>query len=161
MFKAIREQKDGITRFRLSGKITEMTDLVSHLGELPDRVDIVCRELTQINSLGIKAWIEFFSQASKKNLMFTFSECPPPMVELLNYISGFNCGGLVLSVSLPFTCEACAQELRGVVRAEDLKRVSYKLPPVKCPKCSSKAHFDDDPQNYFAFLIRQHQRLAG
>lgn len=150
-----REQKNGLTSIKISGSIDEHVDLRKEIGAMPARVNIVCREISQINSLGVKAWIDFFSKAASSRIQFTFSECPPPIVEQLNYITNFSCNGQVVSVSVPFICENCHKELRGTVKSEDLKKVAYKLPPIKCPKCNAKAFFDDVPEEYFAFLIRQ------
>ncbi len=155
MITVTREHKNGVTSIKLSGSIDEHVDLPKEIGAMPAQVNILCREITQINSLGVKAWIDFFTRAAGAKIKFTYSECPPPIVEQLNYITNFSCGGQVLSVSVPFTCESCHKELRGVVRSEDLRKVAYKLPPIKCPKCGAKAVFDDVPEEYFAFLIRQ------
>jgi DNA-directed RNA polymerase subunit RPC12/RpoP len=155
MVTVTREQKAGLTSIKIAGTIDEHVDLHKEIGAMPARVNIVCREISQINSLGVKGWIEFFTKAANSKIQFTFSECPPPIVEQLNYITNFASGGQVISVSVPFTCESCHKELRGTVKTEDLKKVTYKLPPIKCPKCSSKAVFDDVPEEYFAFLIRQ------
>jgi DNA-directed RNA polymerase subunit RPC12/RpoP/anti-anti-sigma regulatory factor len=155
MLKVVREKKNHTVHLRLSGTIDEHMDLPREIGPLPEKVVIVCREISQINSLGAKAWVEFFGAAAKAGLNFCFAECPPPMVEQLNYITNFACGGLVVSVSVPFNCEECGREFRGVVKSDDLKQVAYKLPPIKCPKCQARASFDDVPEEYFAFLIRQ------
>jgi DNA-directed RNA polymerase subunit RPC12/RpoP len=155
MLTVTKEQKGDVMIIRLSGTIDEHVDLDKEIGTLPSRVEIVCREIFQINSLGVKAWIDFFTKAASNRVHFAFAECPPPIVEQLNYITNFGCGAPVVSVFVPFSCEKCHRELRGVIKSEDLKKVSFKLPPIKCPKCSSKAHFDDIPEEYFAFLIRQ------
>ena len=155
MVTVTREQKNGLTSIKIAGTIDEHVDLHKEVGAMPPKVNIICRDISQINSLGVKAWIEFFTKAAGARVEFTFSECPPPIVEQLNYITNFACGATVVSVSVPFTCESCHKELRGVVRSEDLKKVAYKLPPIKCPKCAAKAHFDDVPEEYFAFLIRR------
>lgn len=155
MLIVTRDQKDGLTSIKLAGTIDENVDLQKEIGAMPARVNIMCREITQINSLGVKVWMDFFNKAAASRIQFTFSECPPPIVEQLNYITNFSCGGQVTSVSVPFTCERCHKELRGTVKAEDLKKVAYKLPHIKCPKCNAKALFDDVPEEYFAFLIRQ------
>jgi DNA-directed RNA polymerase subunit RPC12/RpoP/anti-anti-sigma regulatory factor len=155
MITVTREQKNGVASIKIAGTIDEHVDLQKEIGPLPAQVNVICREISQINSLGVKAWIDFFSQAAHHQIEFTFSDCPPPIVEQLNYITNFSCGGHVVSVSVPFTCENCHKELRGTVKSEDLKKVFYKLPPIKCPKCSAKALFDDVPEEYFAFLIRQ------
>jgi hypothetical protein len=155
MFTATHEEKDGAALIRLTGSIDEQVDFEKSIGPLPPKVEFACKDIIHINSLGVKAWMDYFAKKAAEKISFSFSECPPPIVEQLNYILHFACGGKILSVSVPFSCEQCHRELRGVVKCEDLKRVSYKLPAIKCPKCNAKAHFDDAPEAYFAFLIRQ------
>lgn len=157
MLTVTREEKDGVFRLKLSGTVDEHVSFDELIGELPPKVEVVCRDLSQINSLGVKAWVDFWAKMTGRGTELLFSECPPPIVEQLNYITNFSGGGTVVSVSVPFNCEKCHKELRGIVKSEDLRKVAYKLPPVKCPKCNAKAHFDDSPEDYFAFLIRQSQ----
>jgi DNA-directed RNA polymerase subunit RPC12/RpoP len=155
MLTVAREEKGDVTHLRMAGTIDEHVDLEKSMGPLPKQCVVVCREISQINSLGVKSWVDFFGRASRDQVSFSFAECPPPIVEQLNYITNFACGGPVISVSVPFTCEKCHKELRGVVKSEDLRKVAFKIPPIKCPKCGAKAFFDDVPEEYFAFLIRQ------
>jgi hypothetical protein len=154
MITVTREQKSGLTSIRISGTIDEQVDLQTEIGALPARVNIICRDVTGLNSSGVKSWIEFFGKAAAARIQFTFSECPPSIVEQLNYISNFGCGGKVISVSVPFTCSQCRNEARGTVKTEDLKSVAYQLPPVKCPQCGAPSSFEDSPEEYFGFLIR-------
>jgi anti-anti-sigma regulatory factor len=155
MLTLTREQKNGQTLIRLSGAIDENVDFNKTFGDLPQNVEIVCRDITYINSPGVRAWMIFFNRAASSGVQFTFSECPPPLVEQLNYISNFGCGGTVSSVSVPFACAPCRTEIRGTIKSLDLKQVAYRVPSVKCPKCGSSAKFEEVPEEYFGFLIRQ------
>lgn len=153
--KVIREKKGGIDQVRLAGVIDEHTDLAAEIGTLPSPVNIVCREIVMIQAAGVKAWIEFFQAQSSAGVRLAFTECPPAVVEQLNYINHFTAGGRVISISVPFTCSNCGKELRGTIKTEDLKRVSYRLPPIKCVRCGGQARFESAPEVYFAFLIRR------
>jgi anti-anti-sigma regulatory factor len=155
MIQVTREQKDGLTSIRIAGSIDESVDLQAAVGAMPARVNINCRDISYLNSTGVKAWMEFFGRASGAGIQFSFSECPPAVVEQINYMNGFVCGGSVSSISVPFTCTQCGGEMRGTVKTEDLRHVAYQLPHVKCAKCGGQASFDETPEEYFAFLIRQ------
>jgi anti-anti-sigma regulatory factor len=149
------EDRGGVALIRLVGSIDENFDLERELGgPLPQNCEINCRDVSQVNSLGMKAWVNFFSRAAARGVQFAFTECSPAIVEQLNYITNFACGGRVLSVSLPFNCASCPRELNGVVRSEELRRASFRVPPIRCPRCGRAAHFDESPEEYFAFLIR-------
>lgn len=155
MITVTREQKNGLTSIRISGIIDEQVDLQAKIGALPARVNIICRDIAALNSSGVRAWMVFFGRAAKARIHLTYSDCPPSIVEQLNSIKNFGCGGKVISVSIPFTCSQCRNEARGTVKTEDLKSVAYQLPPVKCPKCGAPASFEDTAERYFGFLIRQ------
>src|SRR4051794_8777004 len=128
MLTVTREQKDGVTRVILSGIIDESSDLVKQIGSSGGRMEIICTEIVGINSLGVKAWIDFFSVLAARRVPFSFSQCPPPIVEQLNNITNFSCGGAVTSVLAHFTCQKCNHEARVLVRSENLKKMGYNLP---------------------------------
>ncbi len=155
MATVAKELKDGVLLVHLGGVIDEAVDLGREIGPFSGEAQFVCREISQINSYGVKGWIEYFRKLADQGGKFTFAEVPPCLVEQLNYVKGFGCGGAVISLSVPFVCLHCHRELRGVVDAGDLRRISYRLPPIKCPNCGAKADFDDEPEEYFAFLMRQ------
>lgn len=155
MITVTREQKNGLTSIRISGNIDEQVDLHKEIGALPARINVICRDISAIHSSGAKAWMEFFGKAANAKMQLTFSECPPPIVEQLNYFNNFACGGKVTSVSVPFTCSQCRNEARGTIKTEDLKLVAYQLPPVKCPQCGAQSSFEGSAEEYFGFLIRQ------
>lgn len=154
MVNVAKEQKGTALVVRLSGSIEENVNFEQLIGPPPAELHIVCKEVTRINSVGVKAWIKYFSGAQAKGTKIRFQECSTAIVEQINLISNFIAGGVVESIYVPFSCSSCQSELVGLFKAEDLKKLNFKMPELKCTKCSGKAVFDDIPEEYFAFLMR-------
>jgi hypothetical protein len=150
----VKEQKGSSLNVRLSGSIEESVDFERLIGAPPADLVVNTKEVPRINSVGVKAWIKYFQAAQAKGTKLHFVECSSAIVEQINLISNFVCGGVVESVYVPFACEKCKTELVGLFKVEDLKKLALKLPELKCTKCGGKAVFDDIPEEYFGFLSR-------
>ena len=121
----------------------------------PSRFRITsCWRFSSINSVGVKAWIRYFQSLAAKGVKVSFTECSTAIVEQINLISNFTCGGRVESIYVPFACTNCKSELVGLFKTDDLKKTQLKLPDLKCSKCGGKAVFDDVPEEYFSFITR-------
>ncbi len=154
MVNVAKEQKGTALVVRLSGSIEENVNFEQLIGPPPGELHVVCKEITRINSVGVKSWIKFFSGAQAKGTKIRFQDCSTAIVEQINLISNFTAGGVVESIYVPFSCGGCKSELVGLFKCEDLKKLNFKLPELKCSKCAGKAVFDDIPEEYFAFLMR-------
>lgn len=154
MVNVTKEQKGEVLLVRLTGSIEESTNLSSLIGPPPKELHVNCKEVPRINSVGVKAWIKYFSDAQAKGSRIKFQECSTAIVEQINLISNFTCGAQVESIYVPFSCQTCKMELVGLFKTEDLKKLQLNLPDLKCSKCGGKATFDDIPEEYFSFLMR-------
>ncbi len=154
MVNAIKQEKNNILFVRLIGSIEETVNFDELLGPAPSEMEINCKEIPRINSVGVKAWIKYFQNCHKKGTVLRFTECSIAIVEQINLISNFTCGGSVESIFLPFSCSSCKSELIALYKTADLKKLQLKLPEFKCTKCSNPANFDDILEEYLAFLIR-------
>jgi hypothetical protein len=154
LLNVIKEQKGPVLIVRLSGSIEESVNFDEVLGPPPAEMDINCKEIPRINSIGVKAWIRYFQGAQAKGTRIRFLECSTAIVEQINLISNFTCGGEVESIYVPFSCTQCKTELVGLFKTEDLKKLDLELPELKCSKCGGKAIFDDIPDEYLGFLTR-------
>jgi anti-anti-sigma regulatory factor len=154
VLNVVKEQKGSAVLVRLSGSVEESVNFDQLIGPPPAELIVSCKEIPRINSVGVKAWIKYFQSAQAKGTKLTFIECSTAIVEQINLISNFNCGGAVESIYVPFACTSCKSELVGLFKTADLKRLNLKLPELKCSKCSGKAVFDDIPEEYFGFLTR-------
>jgi anti-anti-sigma regulatory factor len=154
VINVIKEQKGDVLVVRLVGSIEESVVLDKLIGPPPPALDINCKGVSRINSVGVKSWIRFFQNCQAKGTKLRFLECSTPLVEQINLISNFLCNGTLESVYVPFSCSKCHSELVGLFRTEDLKKMNLIIPSLKCNKCGGKAEFDDIPEEYFAFLSR-------
>jgi hypothetical protein len=151
---ASKEQKGDVVVVKLSGAIEESVNFDQLIGPPPPVLHVNSKEIKRINSVGVKAWIKYFQGAASKGTKLTFIECSTAIVEQINLISNFTCGGQVESIHVPFSCSSCGTELVGLFKTEDLKKIQLKLPTLNCSKCGGKAVFDDIPEEYLGFLMR-------
>jgi hypothetical protein len=149
-----KEQKGNLLSVRLMGSIEESVNFDQLLGPPPPEMEVNCKEIPRINSVGVKAWIKYFQACQAKGTKLRFKECSIAIVEQINLISNFTCGGTVVSLFVPFSCSTCKSELVGLFKSEDLKKMGLNIPDLKCTKCNGKAIFDDIPEEFFSFLSR-------
>ncbi len=152
MLQAQRDEAPGGVVVKLTGTIEENVNFEQLIGPFEGLLEVNCRNITRINSVGVKTWIRFFQGLKAQGKNFKFSECSHPIVEQMNVISNFTCGGEVESVLLPYSCAKCAKEFVASVKTEDLKSRGLQIPKVKCEKTECAAVFDDDPEEYLYFL---------
>jgi anti-anti-sigma regulatory factor len=151
-----REQQGNTLILHLSGEVNEAVDFAKTIGATAPDTVLNCKEVSRVNSVGVKGWVRYFQEQAKGGTKLRFVECSPAIVEQLNIIMNFSCGGKVESVYVPFVCTSptCKKNLVGLFKTEDLKRLNFNLPAVKCSKCGSEAIFDDLPEEYFRFASR-------
>ena len=118
MLKINSDLQGDVLNLELNGSIDENAQFAEQVGEVSaSEVHVICREIPRINSVGVKAWIKFFQTVSEKGAKLVFKECSTAIVEQMNLISNFRCGGEVESVYVPFTCEDCGHKLVGLFNA--------------------------------------------
>lgn len=154
MLNVVKEQTGSALIVRLVGSIEESASFEKLLGTPAPEMHIYCKEVSRINSVGVKGWIKYFLDAKEKGSRLKFFECSPAIVEQINLISNFTAGGQVESIYIPYSCQQCRAELLGLCKAEDAKRMISGVPSLKCSKCGGTAEFDDIPEEYFNFLTR-------
>jgi hypothetical protein len=156
MLKCEKSKQGSVETFKLSGIVNETFSL-----DPPEtqELHVFCGGITRINSVGVKGWIQYFTGVSQMGVKLIFKECSPLIVEQLNMISNFSCGGTVESIQVPFTCQKCVCGAGGMslvakFSCDALKKANFQIGAAKCPKGDSQAVFDDFPEEYFAFLMR-------
>lgn len=154
MLNVSKEQVGNVLVVRLSGSIEESANFDKLIGTPVGEMQIHCKDVPRINSVGVKAWIKYFQGAQARGTKLKFTECSTAIVEQINLISNFTCGGVVESIYVPFACEKCRTELIGLFKTDDLKKLKFELPDLKCSKCGGKTVFDDIPEEYFGFLMK-------
>lgn len=154
MVNVTKENRGKTLVIKIVGSIEETVDFDELFGPPPEDMEINCKEVPRINSVGVKGWIRYFQNCRAKGTNLHFVECSTAIVEQINLISNFTCGGSVDSIFVPFSCSKCKSELVGLFKTADLKRIEFKLPDLKCTKCGGAATFDDIPDEFFSFLMR-------
>lgn len=154
MVNVIKEQKGNVLVVRLTGSIEESVNFDQLIGPAQPEMQLFCKEVPRINSVGVKAWIKYFQIAASKGSKVRFFECSTAIVEQANLISNFIPSGAIESLYVPFSCTNCKSELVGLFKTDDLRKMGGNMPELKCTKCGGKAVFDDIPEEYFAFLSR-------
>ncbi len=154
MLQATKEQKGNVLAVRLIGTVEETVNFDGLIGPPPTELEVNCKEIARMNSVGIKSWIKYFQSCQTKGTKLKFTECSTAVVEQINLISNFICGGSVESIVVPFACTSCKSELAGVFTTENLKKMELNVPDLQCSKCGNKAVFDDIPEEFFGFLLR-------
>lgn len=154
MINVTKEQKGKVLVVKLTGSVEENVNFEQLIGAPPEELEVNSREIQRINSVGVKAWIKYFQTCQAKGTKLTFSECSTVIVEQMNLISNFTCGGSIKSVYVPFLCSQCQSELIGLFETANLKQIITKPMALKCSKCGGKAEFDDIAEEYFTFLLR-------
>ena len=156
MLKVTREQQGNTLVLHLSGDINETANFAKDLGETAPDTVLNCKEISRINSVGVKTWVHYFQACAQKGTKLRFVECSPAIVEQLNLISNFSCGGKVESIYVPFACTGagCKKAFVGLFKTQDLRNSGFELPAVKCKICGAEAIFDDLPEEYFLFASR-------
>ena len=154
MINIVKEVNGGTLTVRLVGSIEESVNFEELIGATPQTLVVNTKEVSRINSVGVKGWIKYFQSLKAKGTQLHFIECSTAIVEQINLISNFTCGGSVDSIFIPFACESCKTELVGLFKTDDLKKSGLNIPSVKCSKCGGTAEFDDIPEEYLGFLDR-------
>lgn len=152
MVQVSKEQKGTAQVIRLSGTIEESVDFAQLLGSLTGEVRVNTKGITRINSVGVKAWIQYFQGQTAKGTKLVLEECSTAIVEQINLISNFSAGGKIESIYVPYACPKCRTEFTSLFKTDDLKKSGMAVPNVKCPKGDAEGEFDDVPEEYLGFL---------
>lgn len=147
-----RDNAANPVKIALSGVVDETTDFLSSIGKQSNSFDVYCREVTRINSVGIKLWREYFGKLRTSNTTLRFFELSPPLVATVNYISDFISNKEIHSVLAPFHCSNCNHTSLKLFTTDELKSSSADLPKIQCDKCKGPAEFDEIPDEFFSFL---------
>lgn len=138
---------------KFDGPIDEEAGL--HLMPLYDRVGkkiiFNFREVTFINSNGIRAWV-LFLRDFKNDRVIEFEECAPVVVAQMNMLPSFRQKQPVRSAYVPFTCTQCKLVALELYMAKDFPADINSLKPGRCKKCGSQTATEDVEEDYFGFV---------
>ena len=147
-------QQDGdTTTVCLSGEIDETASLI--FPQIKDHVKQNVRfnfkNVDNINSSGVRAWISFFRPFAKE-FPVVFEEVPPNIVIQLNMIPSFYEGHPVESVYGNFVCDYCGhQKLQRFDHSGDgMPDIDTEIEDIPCDNCGKMMEFEED-DSFFAF----------
>lgn len=149
------ESRQGWDVVRYKGPINEDAEvqLAQILPRLGPKVVMNFKQVSSVNSCGVRTWVNFMRDASKGR-EFQFEECTPEIVMQMNMIPSFRGTAKVRSVFSAYMCEGCGYE--GNVLFESGKNLpsssGAEIAPQKCPKCSNEMEAAELEEEFFAFV---------
>lgn len=148
-----RLEKDEKVVFDFSGVIDENTDLSkSELG-LAKEIILNLKEISAINSYGIRSWI-IWIRTAPENCRIIYKSCPKIIVDQINMVIGFlPKNGNVESFYVPYYCESCDIEKKILFRNGIEFNSDSICPPenICCDKCDGAIKIDVIEKNTLNF----------
>ena len=157
MINVIKEAQGTALVIRLAGSVDETVNFDQALGEpTQPEVHLYLKELSRLNSFGVRQWVKYFSRLSDAGKTVRIFEASPGVVQQLNFMVNFVPKGIVESVCAPYICTNCKGNFMSVFKSADLKKSGFQVPKLNCPKCGTPtAEFDDIEEEYFGFLAKK------
>ena len=146
----VREQA-GKMVLTLSGVIDENADLSALLDLHASSVEINLKGIRRINSFGVRSWIDAIRQVPASTRV-VFVQCPSPVVDQCNMVTGFLGHGILQSFFAPMTCEECDEQLDQLFETAKCRELGGTLPPTPCPRCGREMEVDDLEEQYLLFV---------
>jgi len=137
-------------RVVIKGDITEATSFRDLLPVMVGRVDFDVSQVTYINSLGVREWVDFLKAAPIQG--YEFHACSIPFVIQASLVEDFVGRGTLTSFFAPYHCEECDLQEERLLQSATILAGALTPPVFTCPNCEGELEFDDIPRRYFAFL---------
>ncbi len=147
-------QPSGV-RVAFRGFINESTQLPINHRDLAFPLDIDLSGVTLINSMGLRTWMLFIVDVSKRGPV-TLHRVPEVMVRQFCMVAGSHGGAVVRSVLAPYRCDACgAASTQELTIGVDVVPATYSKPPPRkpCARCAAPSSFDDIADAFFSFTL--------
>ena len=123
------------------------------LQTLGPKVIVNFKQVENVNSCGVRAWITFMRDLEKGRSL-VFEECTPEIVSQINMIPNFKGKAVVQSVYGGYSCPKCGhQQLHLFEKGKNLPaNAGGAVEEVKCVKCASVSELDEIEEEYFAWV---------
>lgn len=138
-----KKESQGRTSITLSGVIDERTSFESAIGSTQSSLDIHCKGISRINSIGVKNWVRFFSNLRKKGVRLRFLECSSAVVQQLEFFHHFVEPQEIESVFISLVCDFCGKNEEKLSSIQDLRKLGFRAPLWKC-SCGGNLILDDE-----------------
>lgn len=147
---AIEQVMNGQNRTLLfSGELDEMSRFDT-IQDLQGTLVINFREVTSINSFGVRNWANFMATLAGRQVIY--EECPPHIVRQLNRIPSFQAHARVESVFIRYICEKCQAEKMSLVSRKAFESKEQIPETMPCEICKEgEMEFDGQLDQYFSF----------
>lgn len=142
-----------------TGTVVEVSGWLDGHATLPDlgfisgTLTINLYELSFINSLGIRDWVDWIKNVrTEKGIILT--RCSPPFVRQISILQNFIPHGVtVQSICVPYYCDQCEREERRLI---EIGTLLDSLPAdIQCVMCKGDMAMDVIKHIYFKFLEKQ------
>lgn len=123
------------------------------LQTLGKNVIVNFRQVQNVNSCGVRAWITFMRDLEKgRNVIF--EECTPEIVSQINMIPNFKGKADVQSLYGSYTCPECGNQQNHLfLKGKNLPSSSSEsAEEVKCTKCGKRSELDELEEEFFAWV---------
>ncbi len=148
-------QPDGKMEMSISGSLDENSEvfLNNALSEMQTSCVIDFSGTSNVNSCGVRAWIQFLQKAEQKAKII-YRNCVPDIVIQMNMIPAFKGQSKVVSLQAPFYCESCGTTKNITQKAEDvsLEKLISDTENIPCEVCKENMEFEEVAEDYYAFL---------
>ena len=148
---------DDVDMIFLNGKINE--DAGGPLNDLLEKIGPKCtinlKEINEINSLGVRLWVNFMRKFEQTRSVI-LEECTPEIIKQINMIPNFKGKSTIHSLYARFICDNCgSKKLELFKTGENMpkKQEAVHLHEVKCPSCSKKMEMEEVEDEFFACII--------
>ncbi len=150
--------------FQFCGQIDEEA-VFPEINDMGSDVVVDLQQVTAINSVGIRAWIMWFSSYS--STLFTFVNCPKALVMQMNMVEGFLPEkNEVVTLQVPFFCEECDEEKdmmmsvgKEILIEGDSIKLNFDKTTICGPDCDPE--LDVNEAKFFRFLLNRSSNQAA
>ena len=154
-FSVEKKDADNTTTIKLSGCIDEDSRINQLFEGTLDNVIVDLNEITMINSVGIREWVNSIeaAQATKK---ITLLKIATSVVAQINMVANFTANSEIISFFAPYYCDECQEEQDFLLEYDkDFPDKKNPVAPVfQCATCKNDLEFDDVEERYFNFIKR-------
>lgn len=123
------------------------------LGGLGPKVKINFKQVSMVNSCGVRSWVNFMRDAEVDREII-YSECTSEIVMQINMIPSFRGKSEIESVYGSFICDDCGhsenrlfEQGKNMPASED-----EEIEAVSCIKCGSEMEMEELEEEFFAFI---------
>ena len=137
------------------GPINEEAEvhLAKVLEGLGPKVRINFKQVSMVNSCGVRSWVNFMREA-EANREITYAECTSEIVMQINMIPSFRGKSKIESVYGDYSCESCGQT-QNLLFENGKNMPETEDDEVQAPMCSScneEMEMEELEEEFFAFV---------